>query len=91
MDENKNSKVCPASIIHKDVIHKHHKSLENSKWSTMAGNIQNSLLKLEVPYAETGASFNNSCFCLLLWGGYFCCFDFESKCTQNIVSSSPEV
>ena len=29
-----------------------------------------------VPYAEIGASFNNSRFGLLLWGGCFvCCFE----------------
>ena len=37
-----------------------------------------------VPYAEIGASFNNSHFGLLLWGGCFCCFKFG--CIQNIVS-----
>ena len=45
----------------------------------------------DIAYAEIGASFNNSCFGLLLWVGCFCCFDFECGCTQNIVSSSPEV
>ena len=38
-----------------------------------------------LPYAEIGASFNNSHFGLLLWGGCFvCCFKFG--CIQNIVS-----
>ena len=38
-----------------------------------------------VPYAEIGASFDNSRFGLLLWGGCFvCCFEFG--CIQNIVS-----
>ena len=37
-----------------------------------------------MPYAEIGASFNNSCFGLLLWGGCFvCCFEFG--CIRNIV------
>ena len=38
-----------------------------------------------VPYAEIGASFNNSHFGLLLWGDCFvCCFEFGS--IRNIVS-----
>ena len=37
-----------------------------------------------MPYAEIGASFNNSRFGLLLWRGCFvCCFEFG--CIQNIV------
>ena len=39
-----------------------------------------------VPYAEIGASLNNSRFGLLLWGGCFCCYRVEFGRTQNIVS-----
>ena len=41
---------------------------------------------MNVPYAEIGASHNNSRFGLLLWGGCFCCYRFEFGRTQNIVS-----
>ena len=43
------------------------------------------LADYHVPYAEIGASFNNSRFGLLLWGGCFVCC-FELGCIQNIVS-----
>ena len=45
-----------------------------------------------ITYAEIGTSFNSSLFGLLLWGGVvFVVFVLRLVCTQNIVSSSPEV
>ena len=43
-----------------------------------------------LPYAEIGASFNNSCFGLLLWGGLFLLFWFwvlmySKYCEQMII------